>query len=1036
MSNTERGGQAADVPAGIGPAELRGRRRGLGLTQAALGSALGVSGNTVARWERGAHAIGEPILVQLALERLERAPPLPVPGPALPSERRHNVPALLTVFVGRERELDEVERLLATGTGPGSAVAVHGTGEDDASSGPRLVTLTGPGGVGKTRLALEVAGRLAADPTTYPDGVWIADLAPLARADLVAPAVAAVLGVAERPGQALADALAAYLAARRLLVVVDNCEHLLRPSARLVEALLQAAPGVRVLATSRAPLGVPGEQRWPVAPLGLPPVGRPATVEAVGRADATRLLAERARLVRPDFAVTPATATAVATICRRLDGLPLAIELVAPHLRVLTVAELAVGLDDRLRFTAGGGRATLPRHRTLRGALDWSYGLLAPADRALLRRLGVFAAGWTRAAAEAICVDDGAARAAVGTSVVKGNVLPLLTRLVDASLVVAEPIGGADVDATDAQPAVGAAAVSGDERLATAMRYRLLETVRDYALERLEGVGEAAALRSRHAAHFLAIAEQAAQAAVKDGGSRTAALDRLQADHDQLREALAWTLRSGEAGTRRLGLRSVAALWRFWELRGHLTEGRRWLDRALAAETLSPDAAPEAVGNVQAAAVRAELFHGAGVLAWRQGDYTAARERLDTALAMRRVIFDRSGEAAALDALSSLAWSRGDHAEARSYAEAALATFRALGDRAGAEAALHTLAGVAQAGGDYAGARSLHETGLAMARELGDPTGVVSALNHVGDVAIEQGDLEVAQARCTESLALARVVGDTWRTSVALQVLGDVALRRGDYARAEALLEECLTLRRTLDARGGLATVLNMLGGIAREAGDLAKAGALHAESLTIRRELGNRAGIAWSLDAIARVQAARGGAAPAAWLFAAAHATRETAGLSLAPVDQAAQARDVAAVRAQLTSPAFDAAWAAGRSAPLVVAVRYAQAAATTSPAALGGPFSAAPLTQKQAVHSPTVTSASAWTARARGAGLTPRETEVLSRLAAGRSNREIAAELVVSARTVEHHLANIYGKLGVRGRLEAVAVVLRQTGEPAHEH
>jgi len=432
----------------------------------------------------------------------------------------HNLPASLTSFVGRERELSEVKRMLAM---------------------TRLLTLTGPGGSGKTRLALEVAADLIG---VYPDGVWLVDLAPLSEPGLLVQEVAGVLGVLERPGEALFDTLVDALQSRQVLIVLDNCEHLVDTVARLTEGLLRSCPDLRLLATSREALGVSSEVTLPVPPLSLPEPGRVATVEELEGYGSARLFLERA-LYRPSaFALTPENAGAVAEVCRQLEGIPLPIELAAARVGVLAVEQISERLSDSLDLLAGGGRTLTSRQRTLRGSLDWSHALLDEPEQKLFRRLAVFAGGWSLEAAETVCSEDGLER---------GDVLNLLGELVDKSLVM-----------------VGATANG-------ATRYRMLEPIRQYAREKLEECAEADAARGRHAAFFLDVAEEAEP---ELAGPRSGPwVELLKEEHDNLRAALSWVLRRRET---ELGQRFGAALWRFWYGRGDLSEGRRWLERILA----------------------------------------------------------------------------------------------------------------------------------------------------------------------------------------------------------------------------------------------------------------------------------------------------------------------------------------------------------------------------------------------------------------------------------------------------------------------
>jgi len=461
-------------------------------------------------------------------------PPAPLPPAGSPPQEtpsatgavRHNLPRARDTFVGREREGREVRRLLAM------------TG---------LLTLTGAGGSGKTRLVLEVARTLA---SAYPDGVWLAELAPLSDHALVPQTLARALGVRETPGRSVTETLTDHLRAKNLLLVVDNCERLVDTVANLVEALLGSCPKLRILATSREPLGVRGEAVWTVPPLSSPDAEGVPSIEGLMSTEAVRLFVDRGRSRLSGFELTEGNAEAVGRICRRLKGIPLAIELAAPRMAALSVEQIAQRLDESLRLLTGGGRTVEPRHQTLRATLDWSHDLLSEQERVLFGRLSVFAGGWTLEAAEKVCSDEGIER---------DEVLDLLSRLVEKSLMVAE---------------------QGD-----AMRYRMLEPVRQYGHERLLENGEAERVRERHAGYYLAFAEreeaEEADPGVKEARS-LAWLKRMETEHANLRAALNWSLdEDAEAGGREeLGLRLAVALYWFWHARGSMIEGRRWLERA------------------------------------------------------------------------------------------------------------------------------------------------------------------------------------------------------------------------------------------------------------------------------------------------------------------------------------------------------------------------------------------------------------------------------------------------------------------------
>jgi predicted ATPase/transcriptional regulator with XRE-family HTH domain len=795
---------------------LRALREARGVTQEGWAARFGVSRTTVQRWERGARAPdpgAEAALLRYCREagllrafargplsgltltedglrdlfaearwrgpegaagrraQRPRVPALPGSPAAAPPP---NLPEPLTSFVGRERELAALRRVQA---------------------GARLLTLTGAGGCGKTRLALALAGELRG---AYPHGVWFVDLAPLTDPVLLPQTVADALEARAAGQQPPTAALLEALRARRLLVVLDNCEHQVDACAHLVEALLRACPGLAVVATSREALGVEGETVWRVPPLAVPPPapgrGAPGPRGPEPAApDAVRLFVERARLRRPAFAPTAAEAPVVAEICRRLDGLPLAIELAAARVNVLSVDQIAARLDDRFRLLTCAGRTALPRQQTLRTAMDWSYGLLAEPEGALLRALSVFAGGFTLEAAEAVgagapvtppgarCspllpllpapgrapapspagatggADDRADGAPAGPG---GEVLDLLARLVDKSLVLAEGHGG---ETRGAGPPSG---LPGG-----VVRYRLLETVRQYAAERLTAAGEARAARARHAAWCLALAEAAAPH--QTGPEQAAWLERLAVEHDNFRTALARCLADARGAAAGLRLGSLLA-W-LWEVRGHHAEGRRWLTALLARSGAAP---PD---------VRATALNLAGWLTRDQGDYDAAVRLHEESLALWRQLDDAAGVAASLNHLGVVADARGEPARAWALYEESLALRRTLGDRRAVANSLMNLGIAARQRGEPERAAALFEESLAARRALGDSRGVARGLLNLGHVHRDQGSPDRAAARYRASLALYRGLQDRLGAARCLEGLATVAAARGDAGRAARL---------------------------------------------------------------------------------------------------------------------------------------------------------------------------------------------------------------------------------------------------------
>lgn len=634
----------------------------------------------------------------------------------------NNLPHQVTSFIGREREMAAVRRLLVT---------------------TYLLTLTGPGGSGKTRLAVQIAADVLEE---FPGGVWLVELAALSDPRLVPQTAAFTLGVVEQPGRPLLATLTDHLQSKKLLLVLDNCEHLVRACADVAHTLLRSCSELRILATSREALGIAGELTFPVPPLSLPDPRTPS-LQTLTASEAVRLFVERATLSRPEFALTDDNAPAVAQVCHRLDGIPLAIELAAARVKVLSVHELAVRLDDRFRLLTGGSRTALPRHQTLQAAIDWSHDLLSEEERALLRRLAVFAGGFTLEAAEAVC--SGGAGAGHG-------VLDLLTRLVEKSLVMATPQDGATW-------------------------YQLLETVRQYARDRLLESGEAPATRDRHRDWYVWLAERAEPEL--EAREQLAWLERLEREHDNFRAALEWSL---EGGGSEAALRLAGALHPFWLVRGYWTEETTWLERALQRR------------KGASAAVVAKVLRGFGILTvMSRQEPDRARRLLEESVTLYRQLGDEKGLARALFQLG-LSRHTTDARQAEALWEESLHLARKVGDGVMTSRVLINLAALAHRQGDRRHGMALAEESLLLAREIGDRWVTALVLLNLGEMATDRRDYGQAQAWLRESLMLAGEIGHKWFITGSLECLAEVAAARGQAEQATRLFGAAEKLREIL----------------------------------------------------------------------------------------------------------------------------------------------------------------------------------------------------------------------------------------------
>ena len=936
-----------------------------------------------------------------------RRPPQHPPKSSATSRRGAggNVPQTLDSFLGRDDDLREIVERFERG---------------------RVVTITGAPGMGKTRLAVEAARSLQA---SFPAGTWLVQLAPVAGGAFVAPTVAAALGVAQRAGSDMTSDLAAHIGERRLLVVLDNCEHLLAGCAQLVAALVEECPHLYVLATSQERLAVAGEQVWALS--GLPH----AAPEAENTfAPAVQLFAERARSAVSEFEVTPDNLPAVMDVCRRLDGIPLAIELAAARVKTLTPAEIAHHLDQRFALLTGGRRSALPRHQTLKAAVDWSYHLLDDPEQTLLRRLSVFAGGAALEAVDHVCSGDG-----VGAG--PGTCLDLLTNLVERSLVV---------------PRVG-------PQVGAETRYGLLETIRFYGRDRMAEAGETDALAARHLRWCVELAEAAEPHLT--GPEQQAWLVRLDADYANLRAALAYSLDHGLADQAR---RLAGSLAMFWRLRSRFAEGFDWIYRSLAAGDdrtaeaenalveakahwglallglmlgLGDYAGPAAVeslrryedlGDIRGTA-RALLL--VGCIAFQgesQRDQAAALQR---SIALARQAGDNWCLAQALAICGSQYAGQGDTATARPMLEEAVAAARTNGDGQSLTYGLVSLGRVAVGQGDYRAAEASFDQALsvsgdfalpspggyerAVAREglaavargrgdyerarhllvqaIEDASADVSTFRTVdlavsfGRLSLSAGDLHAAEAQFAHAQGQAESLGVT--SLPPLLGLGEVALARGDGEQARDLLAGVLQKAVAAGRKNLAAHAAHGLGDVARfHERDIRSARALHQQALSLRRETGDQAGVVESLEALGGLAATSGQAEKAARVFGAASAVRERQQYARPCREQTVYEADVERTRRALGADQFESAWNQGAQMPVDETASYV---AKARGGRGGRPGSGL-------------------------ASLTPSERQVADLVAQRFTNPEIAERLFVSVYTVKTHLRRIFVKLEVSSRRE----------------
>jgi predicted ATPase/transcriptional regulator with XRE-family HTH domain len=912
---------------------LKHYRMRAGLTQEELAERAQLSARGISDLERGARRTPRQDTMLLLVKALQlsggdrsrfeaaaRGHDQAIPPTIFLGTQLNNLPTPSTPLVGRTQEVQTVCSILRR-------------------SEVRLLSLTGPGGVGKTRVAMQVASVLHNE---LDDGAFFVALAPISDPTLVTSTIARTLDIKDVGSLPLFDSVTAYLRNKNVLLVLDNFEHVVEAAPHVTE-LLTACPYLRILVTSRAALQVSHEHLFPVSPLSLPNLQHLPKTDQLVQYDAIRLFLERAQAVRSDFVITDTNTIAVAEICTRLDGLPLAIELAAARSRILPPQALLLRLNNRLKLLTRSASDLPARQQTLRATIDWSYNLLQQNEQRLFARLGVFIGGCTLEAVEEVCNVEGDL-----------EVLDDMDSLVEKSLLRQDNVEG--------EP-----------------RFTMLETIREYALERLEQQGETEGLRKRYSIWVLRLAERA-EPNLRNS-QQTAWFEQLEAEHDNIRAVLAWSHET--AGDSETGLRLVGAIWRFWFVRGYFSECRRWLEGALAR------------GSATATDLRAKALFGAAMLARYQGEYPRAAALAQEGVACARAAGDEWLTAATLVILGTtyyeqdagdqglelleeslgiaqkvgdhwlIAWTlhtlgwrvkdRGDYRraavllkeavmlarsvgdqwliawtlhtlgwselyqsgyrQAAALLEESLAIREALGDKPGSAWALASMGKVAAAQGDYDAARSLHQRRLTLEREMGNVSGIAGSFWSLGDVVFAEGDIAQALSLHTEGLARSRELADNRFIARSLRSLGDVVLVQGDDEHALALQTEALTLSRELRDTSFIARSLRSLGDVALAQGDFTAANTYYRESLTIFNSLANRQDLPACIEGLARVAMAQGLTIHAAHVCGAAAAFRAANHVPLSPIERPRFEQMLGSVQAQLTDTTFMTAWTAGQT-------------------------------------------------------------------------------------------------------------------------
>ncbi len=828
----------------------------------------------------------------------------------LMENRLNNLPLQLTNFVGRELEIVEITRLLKT---------------------TRLLTISGSGGSGKTRLALQLGAVLLPEFTS---GVWLVELAPITEPQLIPQAVAKALKVKEEACRPLIEALARYLYSKKILLIVDNCEHLIEACALFIEDLLKVCPQLYILATSREALEINGETTWRIPTLSVPPPKIALVLTQLTHFEAVRLFIDRASNLNPSFKLTEQNAPYLIKICQCLDGIPLALELAAARTRTMGLEQIAARLDDRFQLLTGGSRNSLPRQKTLRGAIDWSYDLLTYQERKLFERLSIFSGGWTIEAAEAVCKDV----VNPGFHVLEG-----LSQLVNKSLVTTETL-------------LQQTSQDNSSTLPGEARFFLLETIRQYAREKLVESFEENLYRDRHLAYFLNLAEKAEQEL--QGKDQVIWLERLEREQDNFRAALERIFEGSNPECLEVGLRLAASLMNFWDFRSYLAEGRDWLEKGL---NLTRDWANNSF--------RAKAHFAAGVLAWPQQDLQSATTHLTSALAYYRITGDKHRAGLCLYYLGLVATSQGNGVLAKSYYEQSVALFR----------------------------------------EVNDTTNLATALGSLGINALQEGDYQTAHTFLEESANHYLGQENLNRLAYILNYLGELARCEKNYLQAASYYKKSIKLFEGMGDRGSTCMPYHNLGFVYKNLGDNNRAIEYFSRGFEIWLEVRKTRFVPTFVAGFGGIAVDLKQFELAATLFGAFTAFQNSLSNVIARADQLEYEKDLARLKAILEKDKLERTWQAGMKLSLEEAFDLIK--------------NALPVSNNLSHNSPEPTP----NASKKPDNLSVREVEVLKLLAQGLSNKQIAANLSISVRTVETHLNSIYPKLNITSRSAATRYTLQ---------